>query len=133
MLNSFETIYSVIDGHVLFAPAQVWTLSELRNNPGFTEVDRTITDTGVFLNDGWVVYDKHGICQKALKFSGAGSESEIIKTKVQSIQWNSQVSKGKDSWSANIIIDPVTIKGCTVRKPSAGSVGKVVKKCIILM
>ena len=130
VLNSFETIYSVIDGHVLFAPAQVWTLDELRNHPGFTETDRTVTDTGVFLNDGWVVYDKRGICQKALKFTGAGLDTEIIKTKVQSIQWNSQVSKGKDSWSANIIIDPVVIKGCTVRKPSAGSVGKVVKKCI---
>lgn len=131
VLNSFETVYSMIDGHVLFSPAQVWTLDELRQMPrDYTETDRTITDTGVFLNDGWVVYDNHGVCQKALKYSGAGSETELIKTKVLSIQWNSQVSKGKDSWSANIIIDPVVIKGCTVKKPSAGSVGKVVKKNI---
>lgn len=130
VIRSFETIISPIDGHVLFAPADIWTLDELANYPGYTETDQTVTSNGTFLNDGWVIYNKFGICQGALKFSGAGKSTELIKTRVQSIQWNSQVSKGKDSWSANIIIDPVVIKGCTVRKPSAGSVGKVVKKNI---
>ena len=130
VLSSFSTILSPIDGHVLFAPADVWTLEELSNYPGYTETDKTVTSNGTFLNDGWVIYNKTGICQGALKFSGAGESSEILKTKVRSIQWNSQVSKGKDSWSANIIIDPVVIKGCTVKKPSAGSVGKVVSKNI---
>ena len=130
VLRSFNTVVSPIDGHILFAPADIWTLEQLKNFPGYTETDKTVTSTGVFLNDGWVIYDKSGICQGALKFSGAGENSEIIKTKVQSIQWNSQVSKGKDSWSANIIIDPVVIKGCTIKKPSAGSVSKLIKKNI---
>jgi hypothetical protein len=65
-----------------------------------------------------------------LKFSGAGESSEVIKTKVKSIQWNNQSVKGKDSWSANVIIDPVVIKGCTIKKPSAGSVSNLVKNNI---
>lgn len=128
VLESFETIYSMIDGHVLFSPAQVWTLSELETAPGFTETEMTVTDTGVFLNDGWVAYDNTGTCIRALKFAGAGASTEVIKTEVLGIQWNSQVPKGKDSWSANIIIEPVNVRGCTVKKPSAGSVGKMVKK-----
>lgn len=131
VLRSFETVYSKVDGHVLFAPADVWTIDELMNQTqGYTETDKTITSTGYFLNDGWVVYDKTGTCLGALKFAGAGSGSETIKTTVRGIQWNSQVSKGKDSWSANILVDPVQIKGCTIKKPSAGSVGKLLKKKI---
>ena len=38
--------------------------------------------------------------------------------------------KGKDSWAANVIIDPVIIHGSTVTKPSAGSVKKLVKNKI---
>ena len=127
VLRTFETIKSFADGHILFAPADTWTIDELKKSPGYTETERTVTSTGEFLNDGWVVYDKSGICRGALKYAGAGSGTEAIKTKVLGIQWNSQLSKGKDSWSANILIDPVQIKGCTVRKPSAGSVGKLVK------
>ena len=131
VISSFETIYSEDDGHILFAPADIFTIEDLKKNSGYCETDRTITSTGTFLNDGWVVYDKHGNCVKAMKFAGAGSDTEkLIKTKVNSIQWNNQASKGKDSWSANVIIDPVTIKGVTIRKPSAGSVGKMVKKNI---
>lgn len=130
VLRSFNTVLSPIDGHILFSPADTWTLDELKVYPGYTETDKTQTSTGTFLNDGWVVYNNKGICQGALKFSGAGENSELIKTKVLSIQWNSQISKGKDSWSANILIEPVTIKGCIVKKPSAGSVGKLVKKNI---
>lgn len=131
VLRSFETVYSRVDGHVLFAPADVWTVEELfKMNQGYTETDKTITSTGYFLNDGWVVYDRTGICLGALKFAGAGSGTEAIKTTVRGIQWNSQVPKGKDSWSANILIDPIQIKGCTVKKPSAGSVGKMIKKKI---
>ena len=131
VLQSFETTRSHIDGHILFAPADTWTFEELLGCPGYTETDLTKTTTGVFLNDGWVVYDEHGINQGALKYEGAGSGTEgVIKTKVRSIQWNNQVPKGKDSWSANVIIDPVVVRGCTVKKPSAGSVGKMVKKTI---
>ena len=49
---------------------------------------------------------------------------------MQSIQWNDQTPKGKDSWSANVLIDPVTIKGCVIKKPSAGSVAKLIKNNI---
>jgi hypothetical protein len=97
----------------------------------FCETDRLLTSTGYFLCDGWVAYTKIGVCLGALKFAGAGSNTEgVIKTRVQGIQWNNQSVKGKDSWSANVIIDPVTIKGSVIRKPSAGSVGKMIKNKI---
>lgn len=127
VLESLPTKKSKVDGHVMFAPAQTWTLAELKGMPGFTETDKTITRDGTFLNDGWVLYNPAGQCQRALKFAGAGSGTEAIKTRVQGLQWNDQGPKGKDSWSANVIIDPVVIKGCTVRKPSAGSVSKLLK------
>lgn len=130
VLRSFPTVKSVIDGHVLFAPADVWTVDELKALPGFCELDRTSTSTGTFLNDGWVLYDSCGICQGALKYSGAGLGDAVIKTTVRGIKWNNQNPKGKDSWSANVEIDPVVIKGTTIRKPSAGSVGKMVKNNI---
>lgn len=131
VLGSFPTVTSPADGHVLFAPAQVWTIDELKAIPGFTETDHTQTSTGKFLNDGYVVYSKDGVCKGALKFAGAGSSTETeITTTVKDIIWNNQVSKGKDSWSANVSIDPVVIKGNTIKKPSAGSVSKLVKNNI---
>ena len=131
VLKSFPVICSPLDGHIVFSPADVWEIGELEKNPSFCETDITKTSTGTFLNDGWVLYDEHGICLGALKYSGAGSGTEdVIKTTVRSIQWNDQSVKGKDSWSANVIIDPVTIKGCSIKKPSAGSVSKLVKQNI---
>lgn len=131
VLGSFQIRTSRVDGHITFAPAQVWTLKELIDNGGdVIEHDRMRTPTGLFLADGVVLYNKQGICQRALKFAGAGSGTEAIKTTVRSIQWNDQCSKGKDSWSANVIVDPVVIKGCTVKKPSAGSVAKLIKNNI---
>lgn len=130
VLNSFEIVRNE-EGYIKFAPADVFTVEELGSMSGYTESDHTITSTGSFLNDGWVMYDEHGICLGALKFAGAGSSSEdVIKTTARSIIWNNQVSKGKDSWSANIEIDPVVVKGITIKKPSAGSVGKMVKNNI---
>jgi len=130
VLKSFETIRNE-EGYIKFAPADVFTVDELGSVPEYTEKDMTITSTGTFLNDGWVLYSEKGICLGALKFAGAGSSSEgVIKTTVRGIQWNSQVSKGKDSWSANVLIDPVTVKGIEIKKPSAGSVGKLVKNNI---
>lgn len=131
VLYSLPVIQSPIDGHVTFAPAEVWSLADLKSKGGdFTEHDVVVTGTGKFPVDGWVLYNKNGQCQRALKFAGAGSGTEAIKTKVLGIQWNDQSSKGKDSWSANVNIEPVTIKGCTVKKPSAGSVSKLVKNNI---
>ena len=130
VLEKFPTVVSPIDGRIMFAPAQVWSLQDLARDPSYCETDITSTSTGTFTNDGWVLYNKQGICQRALKFSGAG-QGELIKTTVKSIQWNDQTPKGKDSWSANVIIDPpVVVKGCNIRKPSAGSVSKLVKKNI---
>lgn len=131
VLKLFQTVVSPVDGHVLFAPADVFTLEELENNPDTCKEDRTETTTGTFLNDGWVAYSNcGGNCYKALKFAGAGSGTELIKSTVQGIQWNNQASKGKDSWSANVRIDPVSVHGSIVRKPSAGSVSKLISKNI---
>jgi hypothetical protein len=122
---------SPVDGHITFCAGQVWTLKELMEMPlGFTETDKVKTNTGTFLADGWTLYNKEGVCQRALKFAGAGSGSEAIKTTVHSIQWNDQGPKGKDSWSANVIVDPIVIKGSTIRKPSAGSVAKLINNNI---
>lgn len=117
-------------GRVIFAPADAWTLEELATLPGYTETDKTVTPTGTFLNDGWVIYSPTGTCWGALKFSGAGSDTEIPTTTVLGLQWNDQSGKGKDSWSANVLIEPITLRGCTVKKPSAGSVSKLVKNNI---
>ena len=130
VLEKFPTVVSPIDGRIMFAPAQVWSLQDLARDPNFCETDITSTSTGTFTNDGWVLYNKQGICQRALKFSGAG-QGELVKATIKSIQWNDQTPKGKDSWSANVIIDPpVVVKGCNIKKPSAGSVSKLVKKNI---
>ena len=128
--GGFRAKVSSTDGHLMFGPAQVFTLDELKGMPGYTETDVTVTESGTFLNDGWVAYDEHGVCQGALKFAGAGSGDKSIVTEVKSIQWNDQSSKGKDSWSANVIIDPVNVKGIEIKKPSAGSVSKLVKQNI---
>lgn len=131
VLESLRVVKSPLDGHILFAPADTWTLQELINsNPDWLEKDQIKTSTGVFLADGLVLYNNSGQCQRAMKFSGAGSGTEAIKTIVREIQWNDQGPKGKDSWSANVLIDPIVIKGCTIKKPSAGSVNKLVKNKI---
>jgi hypothetical protein len=127
VVSSFETVISE-SGHILFSPADIYKTSEL--GP-WCEKDLIQTSTGSFLADGMVLYDKHGKCIKALKFSGAGSGSDgKIKTKVLGLLWNNQVDKGKDSWSANVLIEPITLRGTTIRKPSAGSVSKLVKSNI---
>jgi hypothetical protein len=127
-LVKLPTARSLTDGHITFAPADVWTIKELTTE--MTEGDKGKTSTGSFLRDGYVAYNKQGICQRALKYSGAGSGTEAIKTIVKNIQWNDQGPKGKDSWSANVIIEPVLVRGCKVSKPSAGSVSKLIKKNI---
>jgi NAD-dependent DNA ligase len=117
----------VLNNRIVFSPADSWTIGELKAMPGFCENIRTRTSTGEFLNDGWVIYNSAGVCLGAFKFAGAGSESDgVIKSTVKSIQWNDQTSKGKDSWSANVIIEPVIINGTKITKPSAGSVNKLI-------
>lgn len=131
VIKSFPTVVSDIDGHIKFAPADIFTLEELEKNPGYCETDHTKTSTGFFLNDGWIQYTKKGEVVRGLKFAGAGAGSDaVIKTTVKGIRWNNQNPKGKDSWSANVLIDPVILHGTTVTKPSAGSVSKLIKKNI---
>lgn len=132
VLKSFPTIQSQEDGHIMFSPADIFTLEDLEKNPAYCETDHTRTSTGYFLNDGYIVYSKHGEVIVGLKYPGAGASSEgVVKTKVKEISWKSQVSKGKDSWAANVILDPpVVLHGSTITKPSAGSVGNLLKKQI---
>ena len=123
VVQSFETVRAG-DGHILFSPADIFKTSELGS---WCEKDLIQTSTGSFLADGMVLYDKRGKCIKALKFSGAGSGSDgKIRTRVLGLLWNNQVDKGKDSWSANVLIEPITLRGTVIRKPSAGSVSKLV-------
>lgn len=127
VLSSFPTVSN--EYGIKFAPADVFELVGMPE--GFPETYKTRTSTGEFLNDGWVCYNSKGECLGALKFAGAGSETDgVIKTTVKSIKWTDQGPKGKDSWAANVIIDPVTIHGSVITKPSAGSVGKLVKNKI---
>lgn len=132
VIKSLPTVYSKVDGHIMFAPADIFTLAELEANPGYCETDHTRTTTGYFLNDGFIVYSKKGEVVVGLKYPGAGSSSEgVVKTGVKAIQWNSQAPKGKDSWAANVILDPpVILHGSTITKPTAGSVGNLLKKKI---
>jgi hypothetical protein len=130
LYTGFPDKRSDSDGHLLFGHATTWTLQELEQMPGYTETEMTETPNGTFLNDGWVAYDMEGNCLGALKFAGAGSGDNAVITTVKGIQWNDQSVKGKDSWSANVIVDPIVLGGVTVRKPSAGSVSKLVEKNI---
>ncbi len=132
VVRSFPTVRSKEDGHIMFAPADIFTLQELEANPGYCESDHTRTSTGYFLNDGFIVYNKRGEVVVGLKYPGAGSSSEgVVKTSVSSILWKSQASKGKDSWAANVILDPpVMLHGTKVTKPTAGSVSNLLKKKI---
>ena len=132
VIRSFPTVRSKEDGHIMFAPADIFTLEDLEKNPGYCETDHTRTSTGYFLNDGFIVYSKKGEVVVGLKYPGAGSSSEgVIKTHVSSILWRSQASKGKDSWAANVVLDPpVILHGSEVKKPTAGSVGNLLKKKI---
>lgn len=132
VIRSFPVVRSKEDGHIMFAPADIFTLEDLENNPSYCETDHTRTSTGYFLNDGFIVYSKKGEVVVGLKYPGAGSSSEgVVKTGVKAIQWKSQASKGKDSWAANVILDPpVVLHGSTVTKPTAGSVKNLLKKQI---
>lgn len=127
VISSFPTVSNEFG--IRFAPADVFEVDSIPM--GFSESYKTRTSTGEFLNDGWVCYNSKGQCLGALKYSGAGSDTEgFIKTTVRSIKWNDQGPKGKDSWAANVIIDPVVVHGSTITKPSAGSVKKLIQNKI---
>lgn len=124
VIKSFSTVYAP-DGHIWFAPAEVYSPEELGS---WVEDYKVVTPTGRFLIDGFVRYNKSGKCLGALKFSGAGEKTEALPvTIVRGIKWNDMSKKGKDSWFANVIIDPVIIHGAKITKPSAGSIKKLIE------
>lgn len=118
VLESLPIIYNS-KGDIKFCGA--YTFTEF---PSYIESDIWDTPTGTFLVDGVVGYTKEGICVKALKYkdAGRGEFSEVL-----GIQWNDQSFKGKDSWSANAIITPITVRGTTITKPTVGSIKKMVE------
>jgi hypothetical protein len=131
VVESLGVVKSPVDGHITFSHVDTWTLQELISTCPSKFEDGVISlSCGKFGIDGEVCYNDDGVCLRALKFAQAGNMTEAIKTTVRSIQWNDQNIKGKDSWSANVIVDPVTIKGSVVKKPSAGSVSKLIKNNI---
>lgn len=91
--------------------------------PEYIETDIWNTPTGAFLTDGVVGYTFDGECVRALKYKDAGRGEA---TEVLGIQWNNQLPKGKDSWSANAIITPVYLRGTKITKPSVGSISKMI-------
>lgn len=112
-------------GDIKFAGAWVMTYQEIMNlGPDIVNKDIWNTPTGTFLVDGIVAYTKSGLCAQALKYKDAGRGET---TEVLGIKWNDQSKKGKDSWSANAIINPVTVRGSVINKPSVGSISKMVK------
>lgn len=125
-LDSFPISRNVM-GDIKFSGGFVITRDEiLSGDPGIIDLinhDIWKTPTGTFLVDGVVCYTGSGVCVKALKYKDAGRGET---TEVQRIQWNNQASKGKDSWSANAIINPVVVRGSTMTKPTVGSIRKMV-------
>ena len=105
-----------------FAGALVMDRAGLEAMGDKVESDVWETGTGTFLVDGLVAYSKDGQVIGALKYRGAGTGEA---TTVVGIRWNDQSAKGKDSWSANALIEPVRLRGSVITKPSVGSVRRM--------
>lgn len=118
--------YVNLAGDVKFSPGLVMTTEQLVARQDI-EKDIWETETGTFLVDGIVAYDKSGVCCRALKYHDAGRGET---TKVIDIKWNDNSSRGKDSWSANAIIEPIELRGSKVTKPTVGSISKMISTCL---
>ena len=117
VLDNLPVVYNS-NGDIKFCGGFVFT------SPGdFVEHDIWNTQTGTFLVDGVVGYTSDGICIRALKYKEAGRGES---TEVLGIKWNDQSKKGKDSWSANALIKPLYIRGTEIKKPTVGSIKKMV-------
>lgn len=121
VINNLPRVYNSsgdckFSGGYILEPGDI---SEIHNK------DIWETPTGTFLVDGIVGYTDSGECVRALKYkdAGRGESTEVLK-----IQWNNQISKGKDSWSANAIVNPIKVRGSEIKKPSVGSVKKMVER-----
>lgn len=120
VIQSLPKVYNSF-GDLKFSGAMVLDRSQLLKMPS---KDEWITDSGSFMIDGVVAYDQFGICQQAYKFyfSGSGEATEVLE-----IKWNDNSKEGKDSWSANAIINPVDLRGSKITKPKVPSLTKMVE------
>lgn len=114
-------------GDIKFSGGFVIPVSELTEDKrDLINHDVWDTPTGKFLVDGVVCYTSDGVCVKALKYKDAGRGESA---EVDHIQWNNNRLKGKDSWSANVYLKtPVVVRGSEIKKPSVGSVSKMVER-----
>lgn len=119
VMSRIPVVYNMA-GKCKFSMGFVNTVEELL--PDQVNKDIWKTNTGTFLVDGLVAYSQAGVCIQALKYKDAGRR-EIAE--VLGIKWNNQISKGKDSWSANALITPVTVRGSKCTKPTVGSIKKM--------
>ena len=122
-LRGMPVVVNPKTGDIKFSGGYTMTLTELLSLGDQVEKDIWKTPTGTFLVDGLVAYTASGECVKALKYKDAGRGESV---KVLDIKWNNQIKKGKDSWSANAIVEPITIRGSVITKPTIGSVKKMV-------
>ncbi len=120
VMTRIPKVYNMA-GHCKFSMGFVNILENL--HPDMVNKDIWSTDTGTFLVDGVVAYSQLGVCIQALKYRDAGRR-EVAE--VLGIKWNNQITKGKDSWSANALITPVTVRGSKCTKPTVGSIKKMV-------
>ncbi len=120
VLESLPVVYNPA-GDIKFCGGFVFETPEISD---FVEKDIWTTGTGTFLVDGVVGYTKEGVCVQALKYKSAGRGES---TEVLGIKWNDQSKKGKDSWSANAIINPITVRGTEIKKPTVGSIKKMIE------
>lgn len=120
VLESLPKIYNA-SGDLKFCGGYVFTTEEAGE---FVNTDIWATPEGTFLVDGVVGYSKDGVCIQALKYkdSGRGESTEVL-----GIKWNDQSKKGKDSWSANALITPIKVRGTDIKKPTVGSIKKMVE------
>lgn len=119
IMSSIPRVYNM-SGKCKFSMGFVNAIEGL--TPDFVNSDTWKTDSGTFLVDGVVAYSQSGVCIQALKYRDAGHR-EVAE--VLGIKWNNQITKGKDSWSANALITPVTVRGSKCTKPTVGSIKKM--------
>ena len=123
VLESLPVVYNTA-GDIKFCGGYVF---ETKDIDDFVNHDIWTTTAGTFLVDGVVGYTEEGVCIQALKYHSAGRGET---TEVLGIKWNDQGPHGKDSWSANALIQPIQIRGAVIKKPTVGSIKKMIQSGI---
>lgn len=123
VLESLPVVYNTA-GDIKFCGGYVF---ETKDIDDFVNHDIWTTPAGTFLVDGVVGYTEDGVCIQALKYHSAGRGET---TEVLGIKWNDQGPNGKDSWSANALIQPIQIRGAVIKKPTVGSIKKMIQSGI---